>query len=141
MTQPTPKKNRPTGRKYKTVDQLVKKTCSPAVQKAYKKLKSKKGIKGLLAKLPKELPPPDANTKKLLATLYRRQPRPAGTGPDIAKLVHAELEARVKKGAKQYGQRLKAHNGRDALWDAYEEAIDMALYLRQAIFERDNPKP
>lgn len=47
---------------------------------------------------------------------------------DIAKLVHDDLERRVTMGAKQYGERLTSHNGRDALNDAYEEALDLALY-------------
>jgi hypothetical protein len=29
------------------------------------------------------------------------------------------------------------NNGRDALLDAYEEALDLACYLKQAILERD----
>ena len=33
----------------------------------------------------------------------------------------------------------KAFNGRDALLDAYEEAIDLCMYLKQAIVERDGP--
>jgi hypothetical protein len=32
---------------------------------------------------------------------------------------------------------LQAHNGRDALLDAYQEALDLAIYLRQALAERD----
>jgi hypothetical protein len=32
---------------------------------------------------------------------------------------------------------LQPHNGRDCLMDAYQEALDLAMYLRQAIFERD----
>ena len=34
-----------------------------------------------------------------------------------------------------------AGNGRDALLDAYQEALDMAVYLRQAIAERGGPPP
>jgi hypothetical protein len=49
----------------------------------------------------------------------------------------ADIEARVAKGTKEYGEPLTSHNGRDALWDAYEEALDLAMYLRQAIEERD----
>lgn len=56
---------------------------------------------------------------------------------EIAPLVNADIQARIEKGTKQYGEPLTAHNGRDALWDAYEEAIDLALYLRQAIEERN----
>lgn len=56
---------------------------------------------------------------------------------DIADLVLADIEARVKAGQRKYGTKLQAHNGRDALWDAYQECLDMAMYLRQAIVERD----
>lgn len=64
-----------------------------------------------------------------------RQPLPKGTGPEIAPLVVADLQARVSAGEKKYGERLRAHNGRDALLDAYQEALDLAMYLRQAIYE------
>ena len=37
----------------------------------------------------------------------------------------------------RYGTALQPHNGRDALLDAYEEALDLAMYLKQAIVERD----
>lgn len=66
------------------------------------------------------------------------QPTPnAGHGPDIADLVQVDLAARYRDGIKKYGVPLRPHNGRDALVDAYQEAIDMVMYLRQAIFERD----
>lgn len=55
---------------------------------------------------------------------------------EVLPLVLSDLSARVAKGAKQYGEPLTTHNGRDALTDAYEEALDLALYLRQAIEER-----
>jgi hypothetical protein len=57
---------------------------------------------------------------------------------EIFPLVQADMEARIAKGAKQYGERLASRNGRDALWDAYEEAMDLCMYLRQAIAERDS---
>lgn len=58
--------------------------------------------------------------------------------------VIADMEARIEKGAAEYGEPLTTHNGRDALLDAYEEALDLALYLKQAILEREScptPKP
>jgi hypothetical protein len=55
---------------------------------------------------------------------------------DILPLVLADLAARMEKGAAEHGEPLRTHNGRDALHDAYEEALDLALYLRQAIEER-----
>ena len=35
----------------------------------------------------------------------------------------------------EYGEPLTTGNGRDALRDAYEEALDLCLYLRQALEE------
>ena len=48
-----------------------------------------------------------------------------------------DLKARYEEGVRRYCVALQPFNGRDALQDAYEEAIDLALYLRQAIYERD----
>lgn len=59
------------------------------------------------------------------------------TGEDIFPLVLADMEARRKQGLEKYGRPLTSFNGRDALQDAYEEALDLAQYLRQAIAERD----
>ncbi len=50
--------------------------------------------------------------------------------------VMADMAARIAKGADEYGEPLTTNNGRDALQDAYEEALDLALYLKQAIMER-----
>lgn len=52
-------------------------------------------------------------------------------------LVLADMAARDKLGKSRYGTRLHPHNGRDVLKDAYEEALDLAVYLRQALYERD----
>ncbi len=38
-------------------------------------------------------------------------------------------------GKQRYGTALYANNGRSALRDAYEEALDLACYLRQALEE------
>lgn len=56
---------------------------------------------------------------------------------EVYYLVLLDMIERVKKGIEKYGEPLKTHNGRDALWDAYEEALDLTLYLRQAIEERN----
>lgn len=39
-------------------------------------------------------------------------------------------------GRQKYGTPLTADNGRDPLVDAYQEALDLVVYLRQAIEER-----
>lgn len=51
--------------------------------------------------------------------------------------VIADIDERKAIGLERYGTLLQPHNGRDALRDAYEEAIDLAMYLKQAIIERD----
>lgn len=63
-------------------------------------------------------------------------PIPRDTTP-IWDLVIADMHARDHLGRARYGTPLQAHNGRDALRDAYEEALDLAVYLRQLIDERD----
>src|SRR5687767_1098517 len=66
------------------------------------------------------------------------QPAPTpNTLPAVWDLVVTDMRMRDAKGLSTYGTRLQPHNGRDALRDAYEEALDLAAYLRQAIYERD----
>jgi hypothetical protein len=74
-------------------------------------------------------------------TAPTEQPQPTRTGgPIIHDLVIDDLRTRLAVGIQRYGTGLQAHNGRDALRDAYEEALDLAVYLRQAIAERDTPR-
>lgn len=65
------------------------------------------------------------------------QPTPNGSGTPIVDLVKIDLDRRAFVGEQKYGEKLKAFNGRDALMDAYQESLDLACYLRQAIEERD----
>lgn len=65
----------------------------------------------------------------------KKQPLPSGYGPDIITLVQQDLEDRAKLGEKTYGERLKPFNGRKPLIDAYQEALDLAIYLRQYLEE------
>lgn len=46
-----------------------------------------------------------------------------------------DLTMRAAAGQKKYGTLLHTNNGRNALWDAYEEALDLVMYLRQRILE------
>jgi len=57
--------------------------------------------------------------------------------PAVWALVIADMQDRDHIGRERYGTPLQPHNGRDALVDAYQEALDLAVYLRQAIAERD----
>lgn len=67
----------------------------------------------------------------------RHQPDPEKGNADIWPLVLDDIRAKVNAGRVKYGTVLQSHNGRDALLDAYQEAIDLVFYLRQVIVERD----
>lgn len=70
-------------------------------------------------------------------TEHKEQPTPTknDTTP-IWDLVIEDIHARDDLGEKRYGTRLQAHNGRDPLRDAYEESLDLVVYLRQEMEER-----
>lgn len=65
------------------------------------------------------------------------QPLPVGnTQPHVWDLVLEDMQERDKVGAVRYGRHLQPHNGRDALVDAYQEALDLVVYLRQELYEK-----
>lgn len=76
--------------------------------------------------------PPDWSFDTDPATV--EQPIPHGE-IEIAPLVQKDIEERAKVGCKKYGELLKSNNGRNALWDAYQEVLDLCMYLRQKIEE------
>lgn len=69
------------------------------------------------------------------------EPQPAPVNredlPNVWALVQADMAEREQQGEAKYGVPLRPYNGRVALIDAYQEALDLAVYLRQAIYERD----
>lgn len=54
----------------------------------------------------------------------------------IQEQVIEDMKARAELGKERYGRYLYPHNGRNALQDAYEEALDLTCYLKQAIIEQ-----
>lgn len=56
--------------------------------------------------------------------------------PGIHELVIEDIRKRRELGISRYGTMLQAFNGRDALQDLYDELLDAACYVRQAIEER-----
>lgn len=70
--------------------------------------------------------------------LVTEQAAPAANGkPAVWGLVLEDMRARDAEGRRKYGVPLQPNNGRDPLVDAYQEALDLVVYLRQAIHERD----
>ena len=69
-----------------------------------------------------------------VAGRHVEQPEPVPNDrPAVWPLVIMDMANRDSVGRKRYGVPLQ----RDVLRDAYEEALDLCAYLRQAIMERD----
>lgn len=68
----------------------------------------------------------------------KKQPSPQKSAhPSVYRTVEKLLKDREKQGIKTYGMSLQPFNGRDALQDALEEAMDLVVYLTQVKIERD----
>lgn len=61
--------------------------------------------------------------------------------PAVWQLVIDDMQARDRFGREKYGTPLQPFNGRDSLTDAYQEALDLVVYLRQRIFEYNGTFP
>ena len=73
-----------------------------------------------------------------MSEINDEQPAPQQSEhPPVWHLVFSDMTSRNMVGKLKYGTYLKPFNGRDALIDAYQEALDLCVYLRQAIYERD----
>lgn len=69
----------------------------------------------------------------------KKQPDPVkNNNPAIVDLVVTDMLERKRVGIERYGVPLQANNGRNALVDAYEEALDLCMYLKQALEEQNN---
>lgn len=56
-------------------------------------------------------------------------------GPSCHDLVIADMAERKEFGLRKYKSLLQPNNGRSMLQDAYEEVLDLAVYLRGAVEE------
>lgn len=65
------------------------------------------------------------------------QPAPTpNDGTPVWDAVIEDMKKRDALGRKRYGTPLQTHNGRKALRDAYEEVLDLAVYLKQELLEQ-----
>ncbi len=67
--------------------------------------------------------------------MTQADPKPNASRP-IWPLVIEDMKKRDLTGRAKYGVPLQAGNGRKQLQDAYEEVLDLAVYLRAEIEER-----
>ena len=65
------------------------------------------------------------------------QPDPKQGEQVVVDAVLADIRERAETGKRKYGTYLETNNGRNPLWDAYQEAIDLVMYLRQALLEQE----
>lgn len=79
-------------------------------------------------------PDPTTNASRAIWPLLIEEVRFGSYGGDTPEKAHllADMAARDAFGRAHYGTPLQAGNGRDALIDAYQEALDLCVYLRQA---------
>ncbi|NDD97699.1 MAG: hypothetical protein EBZ93_09395 [Actinobacteria bacterium] len=77
-----------------------------------------------------------------LAALAEQPAPAAGMGdiwadiiPDLPAILQPYATERRRQGIERYRTPLQPHNGRDALYDAMQEALDLVVYLRQAEME------
>lgn len=67
--------------------------------------------------------------------MWGEPPPKKNTNPPIKDLVSKDIKSRADMGFGKYGTYLQGNNGRNALKDAYEEALDLCMYLRQKLYE------
>ena len=65
------------------------------------------------------------------------QPCPLIGNQIVVDIVLSDIRERAEMGKQKYGFYLQTNNGRDPLWDAYQEAIDLVMYLRQELLEKE----
>lgn len=79
-----------------------------------------------------------APSKPSAAHSVADQPNPSpNDNRPVWELVIEDMNERDAVGRVRYGTPLQAFNGRDALVDAYQEALDLVVYLKQSIVERE----
>ncbi|MCI4411364.1 MAG: hypothetical protein JHC38_06785 [Thiotrichales bacterium] len=77
--------------------------------------------------------------KESTSAYWKEQPNPIqNEATPTWELVMRDMENRNKAGIEKYGTPLQPHNGRNSLQDAYEEALDLAVYLKNAIIEQQS---
>lgn len=80
---------------------------------------------------------PDDPPSPKTTNLSTPESAPTGNGTEIWPLVIEDMQQRDSFGREKYGTPLRAENGRNMLVDAYQEVLDLAVYLRGEIQNRN----
>ena len=72
-----------------------------------------------------------------MSNASEHQPKPKKGNIIVVDVVLDDIRERAETGKLKYGTYLETGNGRDALWDAYQEYLDGIMYLRQEILEKE----
>ncbi len=95
-----------------------------------------------------ERPAPENADRAQIAALAEQPAPQAGMGdvwasliPGLPAILQPYAAERRRQGIERYGTPLQPHNGRDALYDALQEAMDLLAYLRQAEIEAGEYSP
>ena len=71
-----------------------------------------------------------------MSRAHTPEPMPRDGKADVLPAVIVDLKQRSRVGTLKYGTPLQTHNGRNALMDAYQEALDLVMYLKQCLMEQ-----
>ncbi len=66
------------------------------------------------------------------------QPAPTPGNVNVGELVLADIQARIDLGKSKYRTLTQTQNGRDVLMDAYQESIELTMYL--ALIQTQNER-
>jgi len=77
---------------------------------------------------------------KFVSGAAKPEPMPIKGKELVLPHVVNDLMQRDQMGKKKYGTSLETHNNRSSLWDAYQELLDLTMYLRKHLLELENKK-
>ena len=76
-----------------------------------------------------------AKLKELVSLSLHEPPPGESQHPPVWDMVVEDMKQRNEMGTEKYGTPLRPFNGRNSLKDAYQEVLDLAVYLRQRLYE------
>ena len=73
-----------------------------------------------------------------MTSINTPEPEPVENNlPAVWDLVIQDMKERDAMGVAKYGTHLQPFNGRSNLRDAYQEVLDLAVYIRAKIYEEE----